>query len=140
MSDFGSCRSLTVSAAPAVSRNSNSMLERANISRYCLAKYSKAEPLTPVAITTFDGGAGMKYINASETTPKMHKLAANPFNSCQRLYPSMNISPGKRDFGTSRRAELKTTIVPDAPKTVRDVRFWHKADIALMPTNVCFWG
>jgi hypothetical protein len=33
------------------------MLERANISRYCLAKYSKEEPLTPVAITTFDGGA-----------------------------------------------------------------------------------
>src|SRR5262249_18116455 len=77
------------------------MLERANISRYCLAKYSKEEPLTPVAITTFDGGAGMKYINASETMPTMHKLAANPLNSCQRLYPSMNISPG---------SQLKTTI------------------------------
>src|SRR6516164_11243564 len=33
--------------------------------------------------------------------PKMQKLAANPFNSCQRLYPSMNISPG---------SQLKTTI------------------------------
>jgi hypothetical protein len=43
--DFGSCRSLTVSTAPAVSRNSNSLLERANISRYCLAKYSKDEAL-----------------------------------------------------------------------------------------------
>src|SRR6516164_6506075 len=33
--------------------------------------------------------------------PKMHKLAANPLNSCQRLYPSMIISPG---------SQLKTTI------------------------------
>src|SRR6516162_6474677 len=101
MPDFGSCRRLTFSTAPAVSRNSNSMLERANISRYCLAKYSKVVPLKPVVITTFDGGAGMKYINASETTPTMHKLAANPLNSCQRLYPSMNISPG---------SQLKTAI------------------------------
>src|SRR3974377_2272712 len=26
--------------------------------------------------------------------PTMHKLAVNPLNSCQRLYPSMNISVG----------------------------------------------
>jgi hypothetical protein len=47
----------------------------------------------------------------------------------------------KRDFGTSRCAiELKTTIVSDAPKRVRNVCFWHKADIAMALTNVRFWG
>src|SRR6516225_6228658 len=107
MSDFGSCRSLTLSTAPAVSRNSNSMLERANISRYCLAKCSKEVPLGAEAITTFDGGAGMKYINARETMPTTHKLAANPLNSCQRLYPSMNISPGSPSaHGLTERAFL----------------------------------
>jgi hypothetical protein len=36
--------------------------------------------------------------------------------------------------------ELKITIVSDAPKRVRNVRFWHKADIQLSSDNVRFWG
>src|SRR5215471_20296584 len=108
--------------------------------------------------------------------PTTQKLAANPLNSCQRLYPSMKISPGspsavgtddqtaftdltERAFliwadrhkrGCLSRSrlpiftclpmasllltsgisalpaapvEVKTTIVSDAPKRVRDVHY-----------------
>ena len=47
----------------------------------------------------------------------------------------------KRDFGTSRCAvELKTIIVSDASKMVRNVRYWHKADIPTVLIDVRFWG
>jgi hypothetical protein len=36
--------------------------------------------------------------------------------------------------------ELKNTIVSDAPKTVRNVRYWHKADIPVVISDVRFWG
>jgi hypothetical protein len=26
------------------------------------------------------------------------------------------------------------------PKQLRDVRFWHKADMLIDLSNVCFWG
>jgi hypothetical protein len=42
---------------------------------------------------TFDGGEGMKYINKSETTLITTATAAKPLSNCQRLKPSMNISP-----------------------------------------------
>ena len=35
--------------------------------------------------------------------------------------------------------EVKTTIVSDAPKRVRDVRYWHLADMAGLPQDVRFW-
>jgi len=36
--------------------------------------------------------------------------------------------------------ELKTTIVSDASKMVRNVRFWHNADITALLIHVRFWG
>jgi hypothetical protein len=48
--------------------------------------------LKAVAITTRDGGAGMKYIKSNETMPTMQTIVVNPLNSCQRLNPIMNIS------------------------------------------------
>jgi hypothetical protein len=37
---------------------------------------------------------------------------------------------------------MKTEIAVQERAATRptDVRFWHKADIVLMPTNVRFWG
>src|SRR5262249_57190593 len=67
--DFGSSRSSRFSAAPAVSRNSNSTLERANVSRYWRPEYSPTGPFGAVPLKTLAGDSGGKQIKAKKYSP-----------------------------------------------------------------------
>jgi hypothetical protein len=62
---------------------------------------------------TFDGGAGTKYIKASETMLTMPTAAANPLNSCHRLNPSMTISQVSIRRGTVKQASRREYLLFD---------------------------
>ncbi|MFZ1090104.1 MAG: hypothetical protein WAN75_12715 [Xanthobacteraceae bacterium] len=49
--------------------------------------------MNDIAIAMVDGRAGMKYANASQEIPAIQRITANTSNGCQRLNPSMNLSP-----------------------------------------------
>ena len=59
-----------------------------------------------VAITTFDGGAGIKWIKVSETIPTMPTIAANVLNSCHLLNPITNISPWSQSGASDGKSLL----------------------------------
>jgi len=99
-------------------------------------------------MTIFDGGAGKKWIKASEIMAKMPTIVANVFNSCHLL--NSITSPHNPQLGKALAKPIKARLWgPLQCKSrrikaaeIRDfnVRYWHKAVIPVPRVNVAFGG
>ena len=106
--------------------------------------------LKAVAITTFDGGAGIKWIKVSETILTMPTIAANVLNSCHLLNPIKNISHGpSRGQATAKpfyplwgpwqcKSESSQWADTDIDNRDSNVRNWPLADICFCMAYVRF--